>query len=327
VDKRWIIRRLIVLAISLCGIIIAITIPSDPNRIISESTNMIAPPPINPFQNAVCATAITEANGNDIRIGSAVNGLIEDVYVKPWDKVEEGQPLLCIDTRQIRAQIEVDRQDIKVRQAEVNTLEIQYQRYLSVDDQRAISEESISTKLTELQTARAQLDRAYAQLAADEVDLDRHYLRAPCNAVILRNTFLKGMYFGGFEGTVLSSANTTITDTPFEMVLGPLDYIQLRVDVDEQNACRIIPNKRAIGIPREVIRTSFELEFVAIEPFIVPKKSLTGNSDERIDTRVLQVVYRFKPDPSYQIYIGQMFDVYIEAHPLPTYQPIPQRAA
>ena len=326
-DKRWIIRRLIVIAISLCGIIIAITIPSDPNRIVSETTNMIAPPPINPFQNAVCATAITEAYGNDIRVGSAVTGLIEEIYVKPWDKVEEGQPLLCIDTRQIRAQIEVDLQEIKVRQCEVNTLEIQYQRYLSVEDPRAISEADISTKLTSLQTARATLDKAYAQLSADQVDLDRHYIRAPCNAVILRNSFVKGMYFGGSEGTVLSSANTTITDTPFEMVLGPLDYIQLRVDVDEQNACRIIPNKPAVAIPREVVRKTFDLEFVAIEPFIVPKKSLTGNSDERIDTRVLQVLYRFKPDPSYQVYIGQMFDVYIEAHPLPTYQITPQRAA
>ena len=35
----------------------------------------------------------------------------------------------------------------------------------------------------------------------------------------------------------------------------------------------------------------FPLEFVKIEPYVIPKKSLTGDNSERVDTRVLQVLY------------------------------------
>jgi HlyD family secretion protein len=47
---------------------------------------------------------------------------------------------------------------------------------------------------------------------------------------------------------------------------------------------------------------------------VVPKKSLTGESTERVDTRVLQVLYSF-PRGSLNAYVGQLVDVNIEAEP------------
>jgi hypothetical protein len=43
----------------------------------------------------------------------------------------------------------------------------------------------------------------------------------------------------------------------------------------------------------------------------VPKRSLTGDNRERIDTRVLQVIYRFEK-PAFSVYVGQQVDIYIE---------------
>jgi hypothetical protein len=59
--------------------------------------------------------------------------------------------------------------------------------------------------------------------------------------------------------------------------------------------------------------TRFPLEFVRVEPFVVPKKSLTGENTERIDTRVLQVIYRVAPGAGPRLYVGQQVDVYIDA--------------
>jgi HlyD family secretion protein len=53
------------------------------------------------------------------------------------------------------------------------------------------------------------------------------------------------------------------------------------------------------------------LSFARIEPYIVPKKSLTGDNTERVDTRVLQIIYRFEPPP-FPVYTGQQMDVFIE---------------
>ena len=58
----------------------------------------------------------------------------------------------------------------------------------------------------------------------------------------------------------------------------------------------------------------FELEFVRIEPYVKPKRSLTGATSERVDTRVLQVLYKAGPSPV-PLYAGQQVDVFLEARP------------
>jgi hypothetical protein len=45
---------------------------------------------------------------------------------------------------------------------------------------------------------------------------------------------------------------------------------------------------------------------------VIPKKSLTGDSTERVDTRVLQVIYRVEDD-ALPLYVGQQMDVFIQA--------------
>ena len=53
------------------------------------------------------------------------------------------------------------------------------------------------------------------------------------------------------------------------------------------------------------------LQFVRIEPFVVPKRSLTGDSTERVDTRVLQIIYRVERDDM-PLFVGQQLDVFID---------------
>jgi len=53
------------------------------------------------------------------------------------------------------------------------------------------------------------------------------------------------------------------------------------------------------------------LKFVRIEPYAAPKKSLTGAGNERIDTRVLQVIYAIEASPR-AVYVGQQIDVFLD---------------
>ena len=48
-----------------------------------------------------------------------------------------------------------------------------------------------------------------------------------------------------------------------------------------------------------------------VEPYVVPKKSLTGDNTERVDTRVLQVIYAMDVTDR-PIYVGQQMDVFID---------------
>ena len=59
----------------------------------------------------------------------------------------------------------------------------------------------------------------------------------------------------------------------------------------------------------------FPLKFVYVEPYVIPKQSLTGNNSERVDTRVLQVIYELPEERPVDVYIGQQMDVYLKAVP------------
>ena len=91
-------------------------------------------------------------------------------------------------------------------------------------------------------------------------------------------------------------------------------YLHIRADIDESDAWRVRANTAAVAYVRGDTRQKIPLEFVRFEPYVVPKKSLTGDSTERVDTRVLQVIYRIR-DEKTPVYVGQQMDIYIEAPP------------
>jgi hypothetical protein len=86
------------------------------------------------------------------------------------------------------------------------------------------------------------------------------------------------------------------------------------VDVDEESAPMVKPGGTARAILRGFPDRPLSLDFVRIEPWVRPKVSLTGAVNERVDTRVLQVVFRLAPT-TMPVYVGQQVDVFMEGVP------------
>ena len=63
-----------------------------------------SPPPVPPYAYSVAGSGIIEASSLNISIGTAIDGLIEEVYVTAGQCVKKGDPLLRVDTRDLRAQ-------------------------------------------------------------------------------------------------------------------------------------------------------------------------------------------------------------------------------
>ena len=55
------------------------------------------------------------------------------------------------------------------------------------------------------------------------------------------------------------------------------------------------------------------LEFVRVQPYVSPKIELSNARTERVDLRVLPVVFRFKRSAEIELYPGQLVDVYVRA--------------
>jgi len=135
-----------------------------------------------------------------------------------------------------------------------------------------------------------------------ETDLERLTVRAPMDGRVLQ---VKA-HLGEFASVAASWVGQ-----PPSILLGSVTPLHVRVDVDENDAWRIPVGAAATGFLRGRDALKMPLTFVRFEPYVVPKKSLTGDSAERVDTRVLQALFSFEPgDPP--IYVGQQMDVFIE---------------
>ena len=147
--------------------------------------------------------------------------------------------------------------------------------------------------------ARAQVALAEAQVVQTRTDLDRVLVRAPRDGVVLQVNVREGEFVGTPPGQAL-------------MLLGAInDKVHVRVDVDEHDIPRFVRGARAAASPRGHAELSYPLRFERVETYVVPKKSLTGDNTERVDTRVLQVIYSMVSDG--RVYVGQQMDVFIDA--------------
>lgn len=286
----------------------------------ATETATIPPPPVNPpekpFKIGIAGTGILEARQENVNIGVSVPGLVEKVFVKVSDQVKEGQPLLKIDDRELSAQLTVEQAKvavakaaIEVRQASLTKIQDMLDRMNAVDDKRAISMDDLKNRKNDVLVAKADVLAAQAELVAAEANvkstqllLQRLTITAPRAGQIIQVNIRAGEY-----------ASTQPKNAP--LVLGDLSELQVRTDIDEQSAVKVSEGMAAVAYikgdtnPAHRISLSFE----RIEPFVIPKVSLTGSSTERVDTRVLQVIYRLKVPEGRKLYVGQQVDVFLES--------------
>ncbi len=101
------------------------------------------------------------------------------------------------------------------------------------------------------------------------------------------------------------------------ILMGNLRPIHVRVNVDEEDLPRLKLNAPARAkIRGDVRQNEIPLSFVRLEPYVVPKTSLTGINTERNDTRVVQVIYAIDPKNQLvqekKVLVGQLVDVFID---------------
>lgn len=268
-------------------------------------------PATKPYTDSIGASGMLEANSENISVGAEMNGTIAKVFVQVGQKLKKGDPIFKIDTRQLEADLRIKESQLKVANARVRSSEAQKQDSVSqwqsaekLEDKRSMSAEesnrrkyaaeSASAKLEE---ARADVAAAQAQIDAIRTDLERSIIKSPIDATVLKLNARLGEY-----------ASSQSKDL---VIVGNIDPLFVRVDVDEEDASKVKAELKAAASPRGNATDTYELEFIRFEPYVIPKKSLTGDTTERVDTRVLQVIYKVK-NQGPTLFVGQLMDVFIE---------------
>ncbi|MBI3839511.1 MAG: HlyD family efflux transporter periplasmic adaptor subunit [Planctomycetia bacterium] len=149
--------------------------------------------------------------------------------------------------------------------------------------------------------ARTAVDQARADADLVRTELKRTTVVSPVDGQVLQVSVRVGEF-------VSAQSNQAL------VVVGNVNRLHVRADVDENDISRFNPAAPAVAHMRGAPQHKFPLKFVRTEPFVTAKKSLTGDNTERIDTRVLQIIYAID-EADAKMYVGQQVDVFIEAKP------------
>jgi RND family efflux transporter MFP subunit len=271
------------------------------NAVPPQAAEAPLPLPQKTFARGIGASGIVEARQKNTAVGAPTAGLVSRVDVTVWERVEAGAPLFALDDRELRAQLLAARAQVKLRQAELERARIQYQRLQSIDP-RAIRQHDVQDRQLDASVAEAELNAARASVIQTEKLIERLTVRAPVAGTILQVNIRPGEY-------------VTAGTAPPPVLLGDIDDVWVRADIDEQVAPRLTPGKPAVGYLKGDAARPIPMQFVRVEPYVIPKQSLTGASTERVDTRVLQVIYQFRNPADRRVYAGQQVDLFIEDAP------------
>jgi len=344
------IRKYLLPIFSIAGFLFAIWMVLQGAKAIPPS-KPLTEPPHPPYAHKISGAGILEPSTQNIAIGTQVSGLVDRIHVSVGQHVQVGELLFSLDSRKHRAALVVReaalaeakakltrllaaprKEDLppslaKVKEAEANLedLRLLLQTAIKVHQEQVISREDLDRRRFAAQAAEARLSQAKANLnlleagawqpdiqvakaeaakveaevLAEKVELDLLHIRAPVDGDILQVNIRPGEY-----------AQSGVPSKPLIM-MGNLERLHVRVDIDENDAWRFQPEAPALAFVRGNPELKTQLRFEYMEPYVIPKRSLTGESTERVDTRVMQVVYSFKRG-GINVYPGQLMDVYIE---------------
>lgn len=307
-------------------------------------------PAQSPYPDCIASAGVVEAQTENIEIGAPVPGIVAQVFVRPGQKVSKAEALFRLDDQRLRSELSVRSALLNTARAKLAKLEAEprkeecrikgsqvraaraalraegYQlehgrklhekKLLSVEEMGRLEQsvvmaqarlEAVEAENDLLQAGANELDRnlvraevaeAEAGVKQVQTELERLTVRAPLDGAALQVNVQPGKFV---STPALKPA----------VVIGNLDRLYLRVDIDEYDLARFRPQAPAQAALKSRPQQQFKLSFVRVVPFVIPKQSLSGRVGEWVDVRCLQVFYVIEPGES-PLYVGQQLDVFIE---------------
>lgn len=338
-----------IVVVSLISLFVIIILMQDNERTPVQQQAVITP--LSPFKNHISGVGIVEPSSGNILIGTPVSRMIDKVLVKVGTKVKKGDILFQLEALDLYADLVVRdaayesalaniqklealprtedlisaEASLKSAQLELEQTKEQYEMVQSLQDPRALSKEEVDRRRynleraeAKLQQAKADLDKikagtwhpdltiarleavqAKANMERIKADIERTIIRSPIDGKVLQIKIHEGEF-----------PSADASRNPI-MILGNTDELYLKVSINQFDVPEFRSTAPAVAYLQGDARIEFPLEFIRLEPFLVNKQNLTNDITERVDTRVLQIIYLLKKSDQ-RIFVGQQMDVFIE---------------
>ncbi|MGO9709357.1 MAG: HlyD family secretion protein [Polyangiaceae bacterium] len=227
------------------------------------------------------------------------------------------------------AQVEVAQANLKTATDTLGKQQASYQL-----DPESVSKDALDNAINAQKVAKANLDMAMRQLdlskagawvfdirnqekqvealskayAASSALLAKYTIKAPADGIVMSIASAVGSYVSP------QGAYDTYTQgfDPIIVMSSTKGTLDVRCYIDEILIPRLPPpEKLTAEMSIRGTKTKIPLEFVRLQPYVSPKIELSNERLERVDLRVLPVIFRFAPPPGVQVFPGEMVDVYI----------------
>ncbi len=227
------------------------------------------------------------------------------------------------------AQIELARANLKTSQDQLDKQKTSYDL-----DPKSVSKDALDNAVNAVKVANANLDVSQKQYeltkagawiydirnqenqynaltkayAASSALLDKYTIKAPVDGVILS--------INGAIGSYISSQGTYNTYTQgFDpiLVMGRSEtHLNVRCYIDEILIPKLPqPSEMKAEMFIRGTNISIPLEYARVQPYVTPKIELSNQRTERVDVRVLPIIFNFKRPDNIHLYPGMLVDVYV----------------
>lgn len=318
-----------------------------------SNVEQAVPLPISPFKTYISAVGIVEARGGNIFVGSPVNRVVDKVEVSVGQKVQKGDVLFRLESKDLKADLDgryIDYENalanlkkleslprkedviaaeavVNITKPEVEQAKSQYDRVAGLQNSGAMSQEEITRRHFALRQAEAKYEQAKADF--DKVstgawlpDLEIAKLQvkqAEAQVQRVEADIERTIIRSPIDATVLQvkilpgEFPPTDSSNTPPMIIGNTDTLNLRVNINQFDASYYDSKSPAIAHLQGNATVDFPLHFENIEPYFVTKQVLSNDITEKVDTRVLQAIYCFEEGEN-RVFVGQQMDVFIETN-------------
>jgi multidrug resistance efflux pump len=342
--------------LAMAGLVFAIFKVVEARQVPPPARPLITPPTHPAAFRAIAGAGLIEARMENIPIGAPTTGVVWEVYVKINQYVKKGQPLFRLEDRALQSELKVRKAMLAAAEAQLHKLAAAPRAEDIPPAEAAVDEARARLKSAEIAANRSGRLYERDAGPMSDYDRDR-YAAAEAKAVLARaEADLYRLRKGTWDEDLLiaqasvAQAHSQVESTQTEIdrmtvraladgqilqvnvrpgqlaalawnepliVLGDVNRLHVRVDIDEQDLPLFRPGAQAVATLKGRPSVRFPLDFVKVEPYVIPKRSLTGDNSERVDTRVLQVIYALPDSRPFPLYVGQQMDVYLQAAKMP----------
>ncbi len=233
--KRW--RRVALVAIVLGGLAGGLL---GLNRAPDVSPPQTARVDRGDIEKSVLATGILKP-ARQVNVGAQVNGQLKKLYVKPGDRVAQGQLLAEIDPTLQLNELRKSQAELRSAQAQKLASQAQLKQYqLELARQRALARDRAGVA-SDLEKAQAQHDAQLAQLKVNESQIVQAEVAQETARANLAFTRITAPIDGEVLGIVTQEGQTIVSSqsAPTILVMADVDTMMVHTRISENDILQV----------------------------------------------------------------------------------------